>query len=214
MTPAPAPRQHVWLLLGSTAAIVALTALATLIGAYPWPRPDRAMTSFWQVADVPAALWGLLLAAALVCVAAAVALIARGPVLGAHRPLVVAWVGLLVVAAAALVWHSLYTAALSATSYGALIPIFGWLFTFVPALLAAALFGRRNRWVRWVASLGTGVVTVPLFHLSWVLLIPLDRPPEALLYSLDLTVTLGVIPLVIGVLLAGAVAERPAERVT
>src|SRR4051794_37004404 len=65
-----------------------------------------------------------------------------------------------------------------------------------PAVLAGCLFTRRGPEVRQLAGLGTGVVTVPLFTLSWALLIP---PAGSVLAgvagTLWLTGLLGVVPL-------------------
>jgi hypothetical protein len=71
-------------------------------------------------------------------------------------------VALVVLAVAALVWNAVYAAALSTIDFGAPVPIFHWLFTFAPAVLADVLFSRRGRRARWPAALGTGVVTVPV----------------------------------------------------
>jgi hypothetical protein len=198
------PQRLPHLLLGLSGAIVVLTGFVTVVGAFPWPRPRRVMTSFWQVSDVPGALWALVLGTAAVCVVAAAVLTIRGVGLEPREPAVLAWLALLLLAAAALVWSALYAAALSATFYGAIIPIFHWLFTFVPAMVAGGFFGRRARRMRLATALGTGVVTVPLFHLFSVLLVRPGRPVEAVLSSMPLTAFLAVVPLVIGILLAGA----------
>ena len=207
-----ASSKRAWPWARPAAAIVTLTVLVTLVAAYPWPRPERAMTSIWQVSDVPVALWGLLVGTAAVCVLSAVVLGPRGAGVRPGDPAVVAWKVLLLLAAAALVWNALYAAALSATSYGGLMPIFHWSFTLVPALLAGGLFGSRERATRWAAAFGTGVVTVPMFHLFSVLLIPPDRPLEARLSAFSLTAALAVVPFVIGTALVVAPRGRPTGR--
>src|SRR3712207_9217097 len=93
-----------------------------------------------------------------VCLVVATALTLRAADLRGREPLALAWAALVLPAAAALVWNVLYSAALS-TEAGPIIPIFHWLFTFVPALLAGWLLTGRTRGDRWAAALGTGVVT-------------------------------------------------------
>lgn len=212
MTQAPASLQRAWTWVRPAVAIVVLTVMVTVMAAFPWPRPERAMTSFWQVSDVPPALWALLLGTAVVCMSCAVILGPRDAGVRPRDAAVVAWKGLLLLATGALVWNALYAAALSVTFHGGLIPIFHWLFTFVPAVLAGGLFGSRGRATRWAAALGTGVVTVPMFHLFSVLLVPPDRPLEARLSSFSLTAALAVIPFLVGVALVAAPRARPPGR--
>lgn len=163
-------------------ATLALTLLVTGVGLLPWPRPALSHTSVWMVSDVPGPLWALVLG-------------------------LLGWAALMLVTSGALVWNALYAAALSTTSFGPIIPIFHSLFSFGPAVLAGGLFTRRGRRARLAAALGTGVVTVPLFQLFAILLIPRD-PVLTLLGSLTLTSVLAVAPFVGAVAIAGAMGDR------
>jgi hypothetical protein len=187
--------------------MVVLTLLVTGAGLLPWPRPALSQTTAWMVSDVPGPLWALVLGLAVLCIVVASTVTAR--VLGTDRRdgAFLAWSALVLVTAAALVWNALYAAALSTTSFGAVIPIFHWLFTFAPAVLAGGLFTRRGRRARMAAALGTGVVTVPLFHLFAMLLLPGSAAPT-LPGSLTLTAPLAVAPFVGAVALAGAMGDR------
>jgi hypothetical protein len=203
--PTPLPRAPI-------VAAGVLTASVSTVGLLPWPRPFLAGTteSGWNVSGVPEAMSVLVLGTAMVCVAVGAVLTFRLTGLRPWQPTALGWLLLAVLAAGALVWNALYSAALSVMDFGAVIPIFHWLFTFVPAFLAAALFIRRGRQVRWAAALGTGVVTLPLFHLGSLLLVA-DDPGAALLSSVRMTAVLAVAPLVGAVGIAGAMGgdERP-----
>jgi hypothetical protein len=192
--------------LAPVAAIVALIVVVSVAGLVVWPVPALSDTSAWMISDVPAVLWALLIGTTVLCMAVAVAVTGRTVALDRRDPVTLAWLALLLLSAAALVWNALYAAALSGTSFGAIIPIFHWLFTFLPAVLAGALFTRRGRAACWAAALGTGVVTVPLFQLFAVLLLP-GQGFMTLLGSLTLTVPLAVLPLVGAVAIAGAFGD-------
>jgi hypothetical protein len=194
-------------------ATAVLTALVTVLGLLPWPRPYLVGTteSSWAIAGVRPAMWGLVIGVAMICVVTGVVVTSRLTGLRAWFPLGVAWLALVLMTAAALVWNALHSAALSAMEFGAIIPIFHWLFTFAPAVLAGALFLRRGRQARYVAAMGTGVVTVPLFHLG-ALLLTRDAPVEAFVGSLPMTGLLAVAPLVGAVALAGALGGRRHSR--
>jgi hypothetical protein len=188
-------------------ATLALTLLVTGLGLLPWPRPVLSHTSVWMVSDVPGALWALVLGLTAVCAGTAAVLTVRAVGTQHREPALLGWAALMLVTSGALVWNALYAAALSTTSFGAIIPIFHWLFTFGPAVLAGGLFTRRGRRARLAAALGTGVVTVPLFQLFAVLLLPGD-PVLTLLGSLTLTAVLAVAPFVGAVAIAGALGDR------
>ena len=177
------------------AAGVVLTCATTVLGALvAWPSPART-TSVWQVADVPASTAGLVAGAAVLCLVVAAALVRPGSLPG--RTAGVTWSLLALASAGALAWNALYCAALSAGAFGAVIPVFHWLFTFVPALvvgLATRAAGPRGQ-LR--ATLGTAVVTLPLFALGWALLSP--DALDAVLGTLWTTAVLGVVPLVVAV---------------
>jgi hypothetical protein len=180
-----------------------LTVALTLLGTLAWPRPTWSVQA-WRTFSAPPALWALLIASAVVCVLVAAVLTRRALGAAARGWPLAAWTVLLVVAALALVWNAMYAAALSTIEYGAVIPVFHWLFTFVPAVLAGALFGRRGRQACLVAAIGTGVVTLPLFALGWALLVPAGLTIGAVLAVVWSTAILGVAPLVGGVALATA----------
>ena len=188
-------------------AIVVLTLLVGASGLVDWPKPELSTTSPWLVAEVPAALWALVLGTAVICITVAAWVTATAAGLRLGDRLLLSWLALVLVSAAALVWNALYAAALSSAGSGAIIPIFHWLFTLVPAVLAGALFTHRGREERWAAALGTGVVTLPLFHLFAVLVVGGD-PWLTIVGSLTLTGPLGVAPLIGGVALAGVMGER------
>lgn len=196
-------------------AAVALGLVVPLLGLLPWPRPVWSPNFRWLVTDVPAPLWALILGTTAVCVVTAIVLTVRAADLRVRDLVTWGWIALVLLAAAALVWNAVYAAALSTIEFGSPIPIFHWLFTFAPAVLAGWLFAQRGREARWVAALGTGVVTVPLFGLGWALLF---LHPEPLLAAIagtaQLTVTLGVAPLIGGVALAGVVGQEPAQRMS
>lgn len=186
-------------------ATVVLSLVATMLGLLPWPQPVWVPASTWLMIDVPGLLWAFVLSITLTCLGTAVVLLRRETGLRLRDPVFLAWLGLVMVAAAALVWNALYAAALSNRVFGAIIPIFHWLFTLTPAVLAGVLFNRRGRRARWAAALGTGVVTLPLFALSWALLSGPDGVSLPVIASLlQNTGILGVAPLVAGVALAGA----------
>jgi hypothetical protein len=188
-------------------ATLALTLLVTGLGLLPWPRPVLSHTSVWMVSDVPGALWALVLGLTAVCAGTAAVVTVRAVGTQHRERALLGWAALMLVTSGALVWNALYAAALSTTSFGAIIPIFHWLFTLVPAVLAGALFTHRGREARWAAALGTGVVTLPLFHLFAVLVLGGD-PWLTTVGSLTLTGPLGVAPLIGGVALAGVMGER------
>ncbi|SET10945.1 hypothetical protein SAMN04488546_1468 [Geodermatophilus poikilotrophus] len=187
------------------AATVVLGLLAIMVGLLPWPQPLLVPGTTWLVDDVPGPLWVLVLSTAPLCLGTAVVLLRRETGLSARSPVFWAWLAVVVVAAAALVWNALYASALSDRVFGAIIPIFHWLFTFTPAVLAGLLFGGRGRRAGWAAGLGTGVVTLPLFALSWALLAgPEEFSLAGIAGLLSITGILGVAPLFAGVALAGA----------
>jgi hypothetical protein len=193
-------------------AIAVLGLSAAILGLLPWPRPVWSQTSPWLVADMPGWLWGFLLVGALVCIGTAVVITRQQGYLSPRDVLTWAWLGLACVAAAALLWDALYAAALSTIDFGAPIPIFHWLFTFVPALLAGSLFRSRGRQARWTAALGTGVVTVPLFAVSWSLLSP-GLSLAGISSTLSATAILGVAPLAAGVAASGGMSGGSASGV-
>jgi hypothetical protein len=181
----------------------ALAVLAAVVGLLSWPPPVRTLSG-WQIAEVPGSLWLLLVVTTVACLAVAAVMTVRATGVGATDPLAWAWGALVLLAAATLVWNALYSAALSATESGPIIPIFHWLFTFAPALVAGWFFSHRGRGARWAAALGTGVVTVPLLAVSWALLDSSGLSLTGVLRALYNTAVFGIVPLAGAVALVGA----------
>jgi hypothetical protein len=181
---------------GIAVAAAVLTVAATGVGTLvEWPSPVRT-TAGWQVADVPAATVGLVLCAAVLCLGVAGVLARPRSLPGRLVP--VTWWLLALASAFALAWNALYSAALADQVGGAVIPVFHWLFTFVPALVVG--LGTRSAGARTQlrATLGTAVVTLPLFALGWALLAS-PGGAVAFLGALYDTAVLGVVPLVVAV---------------
>ena len=145
-------------------AVAALTVCACLAGARGWPLP-RASGAGWQLTGVAPGLLALVTGTALVCAAAAAALV-RPATLGGV-PTVVTWWAVLLGSAVAGVWYDLTLAALARDADGAFIPVLDWLLPVAPAVLAALLVRRRGRATRLRAVLGTAVLTVPVLGLGW-----------------------------------------------
>jgi hypothetical protein len=116
---------------------------------------------------------------------------------------------LVVAAAAALGWHAVYLAALSGQG-DPVIPVFDWLFAFVPALVAGLVTRRHGRVPWWHAVLGTAAVTLPMTGLSWSLddgTAGVVEPLGAGLYS---AAVFGLVPLLVAMALTRAGGARPA----
>ncbi|MET0765621.1 MAG: hypothetical protein ABWY29_12205 [Blastococcus sp.] len=188
------PRSELMLTL---AVIAVLTVAATMLGLHEWAQPERVFGG-WQVAEVPATLAAMLAGSTVVCLVAATALTVRTPRLRLGEPAGLAWLGIVVAAAAALVVNALVLAADASDESGPVIPVLHWLFTLVPALLAGAAAAPRGAAVAGKAALGTGVVTVPLFALGWALLASRQTFPDDVLGVLWTTVVLGAGPLALG----------------
>ena len=94
-------------------------------------------------------------------------------------------------------WTDLFLAALS-TDDGPVIPVFDWLYTAVPALIVGLATRSAGGRAQLRATLGTAVVTLPLFALGWALL-DSSGGVVAFLGALYSTAFLGVVPLVIAV---------------
>ncbi|MGY1634871.1 hypothetical protein ACI784_24480 [Geodermatophilus sp. SYSU D01186] len=189
--------------VGGVAAV--LTVAAAVVGALPWPSPERTRSG-WQVADVPPSLWGLVVGAALLCLVAAGLLVRPRSLPGRLAP-VTFWLVCLA-SVFALGWDALYAAALSDGTSGAVIPVFHWLFTSVPAFVVGLAVRDAGPRTQLRATLGTAVVTLPLFTLGWALLAPpwaSDTARDALLT----TAVLGVVPLSLAVALTRAGVRRP-----
>jgi hypothetical protein len=165
--PPPVSRLTGRQLVRSFGAIAVLTLAASVVGSLDWPLPERVYGG-WQVGAVPGALTALLAISTGVCVVVAALTVhdARVP-LGSPAGLV--WLGIVLAAAAALVFNALVLAADADENVGALIPIFHWAFTLVPGLLAGVALSRRGGAATTAAALGTGVVTLPLFALGFAL---------------------------------------------
>ena len=134
----------------------------------------------------------------------------------ARDPSMWAWAALVLLAGAALVWNALYAAALSAqpTGPGPVIPIFDWLLTFLPALVAGRLFTRRPRSQRRTGALGTGIVTVRLLALSWALVDSSEDFFVGVAGAAWDTAVFGIAPLAGGIALAGVLGGSGSARST
>jgi hypothetical protein len=152
----------------------------------------------WQVAAVPPTLTALLAVSTLVCLVVTTVLTLRSARLRLSEPVGLAWLLIVLAAAAALIFNALVFAADASYESGPVIPVLHWVFTLVPALLAGAVTARRGTATATAAALGTGVVTMPLFALGWALLWSRDpfTTPLAPLWN---TLVLGGVPLVIAV---------------
>lgn len=183
-------------------AAVALAVGACLLGSLGWARPERT-TSGWQVAAVPASLLAVVVATGLVCLAVAVVLV-RPSSLGL-RPATGAWWAMALLSVGAQVWNDLYVAALGDDG-GAVIPVFDWLFTFVPALVVGVVTRRQGRRTQLRATLGTGVVALPLLGLGWALYGAFGGVAAGLGGGLYAAAVFGLVPFVLAVLLTRAPA--------
>lgn len=174
-------------LLGGAA--VALTALAALVGTVRWPAPTRT-SSGWQVADVAPSLFAAVFGTGVVCLLVAAVLI-RPRTLGSSLVAATWWV-LAVAAVLAQAWNDLYFAALADT--GGIIPVFIWVFTFVPTLAVGLVARRSGPAVHVRATLGVAVVTLPMLALGWALAAQSERLWHALAGGLYTAAVFGVLP--------------------
>lgn len=202
----PAPvRAHVpWTTLAAT---VVLTVVAALIGQRDWAVPERVLRD-WQVADVPPSLTALVLGVTAVCLLVGAWTTLRDAALRPRDLAFLAWLVVSLLAAAALIWNALVMAADAEFETGAIIPVFHWMFTFVPALLVGLAARSRGRARAFAAALGTGVVTLPLFGLGWSLLASREPAAAGFGNSLWATVIFGVVPLGIAAVIAQSSAAN------
>jgi hypothetical protein len=195
--PAARPRLP-WTTLLATAV---LTVAAILLGQRNWALPQRARGGF-EVAAVPSSLTALVLGLTATCLLVGAAVTLRDATLRPRHRAFLVWPAVSLLAAAALIWNALVMAADSEFETGAIIPVFHWAFTFVPALLTG-LAARGLGPARAVAAaLGSGVVTLPLFGLGWSLLNSRESPGTGIGNSLWTTAVLGAVPLVIAAAIA------------
>ena len=190
--------------LGGAALVLAL--LLAVLGALGWPAPERS-ASGWQVADVPASLLVLVIAAGVVCLVIA-AVLTRPWQLPA--PVAVLWWSFGLTAVFAHGWNDLYLAALADPDGGALIPVFAGFFTFIPAVVVGGAAGRAGRPVQLRAGLGTAVVGVPLMALGWSLYGAPEGVGSAVLNSLGSTAFFGVAPVAVALALATRLGPQTA----
>jgi hypothetical protein len=185
-----------------------LTLAAVVVGQRDWAVPRRVLGG-WQVAAVPGSLTVLLLSGTALCLVVGAWAVRWDAGLRPGDLPFLAWAAVSLLAAAALIWNALVMAANAAFETGAIIPVFHWMFTFVPALLAGlvarGLGAERAR----AAALGTAVVTLPLFGLGWALFASRESAGPAIGDSLWTTVIFGVVPLGIAVAIAGSSARGP-----
>ena len=190
-------------------ATAVLTVGAILAGQRDWAVPERVLRD-WQVAAVPSSLTALVLGLTATCLLVGAAVTLRDAALRPRDPVFPVWLAVSLLAAAALVWNALVLAADAEFETGALIPVFHWAFTFVPALLTGFAARGLGAGRAVAAALGTGVVTLPLFGLGWSLLGSREGVWTGIGNSLWTTAILGVVPLVI----AAAIARSSATTAT
>ena len=181
-------------LLAGTA--VGLTALASLLGTQRWPTPTRT-TSGWQVADVAPSLLAVVVGSGLVCLAVAAVLVT--PRTLGSRLAAATWWGMAVASVLAQVWNDLYFAALAGG--GPIIPVFNWLFAFVPAMVVGLVTRRHGTAAHLRATIGTAVVTLPMLGLGWALATQQESALAALAGGLYTTAFFGVLPLLVAVVI-------------
>ena len=188
-----------------------LTVAAILLGQRDWAVPQRILRD-WQVAAVPSSLTALVLGSTATCLLVGAAVTLRDAALRPRDPVFLVWLAVSLLAAAALIWNALVMAADAEFETGAVIPIFHWAFTFVPALLTG--FAARGLGVERAvaAALGTGVVTLPLFGLGWSLLSSRESLAAGIGNSLWTTAVLGAVPLMVAAAIARSSALTTAWK--
>jgi hypothetical protein len=134
-----------------------------------------------------------------VCLLVATALVVRDARVRLGSPAGLTWLGIVLAAAAALVFNALVLAADADETVGAIIPIFHWAFTLVPGLLAGAALVRHGAAAAAAGALGSGVVTTPLFALGFALFWSREPLGDAVASTLWITAILGGIPLLVAV---------------
>lgn len=192
-------------------ATAVLTVAAILLGQRDWAVPERVLRD-WQVAAVPSSMTALVLGVAATCLLVGAAVTLRGAALRPRDRAFLVWLVVCLLAAAALIWNALVMAADAEFETGAIIPIFHWAFTFVPALLVGIVARGLGPARAVAAALGTGVVTLPLFGLGWSLLSSRESPAAGIGNSLWTTVILGAVPLVIAAAISRSNAQSAAWK--
>jgi hypothetical protein len=195
-----------------------LGVVSVAMGLLPWPRPAWSTSGTGIAATTPIPLWLAVGGTTAVSLIVATRLTGAAAPLRLREPAGLLWLTITVLAAGALVANAIYFAALSTIDFGVPIPIFHWLFTALPAVSAGVVTLRRGRQARLAAAVGTGVVTVPLFALSWALLLnPAAHAGSmgaallpSILGTLQLTAVLGVGPLAAAAALAAALNQEAA----
>jgi hypothetical protein len=198
-----------FLAIGVTAA---LTVAAIVVGQRDWAVPERVLRG-WQVTDVPSSLTLLLILTAAMCVLLGAGTTLRDGRLRPRDPVFLAWLLLVLIGAAALVWNALVMAADAEFVVGALIPVFHWLFTFAPALLAGLAARRREARTILATALGTGAVTVPLLGLGFSLFGSREDIATGTGQALWNTLILGVAPLALAAVFARNAGRRREQLV-
>lgn len=191
--------------------IAVLTVGAVLLGQRDWAVPERVLRG-WQVADVPSSLTVLLVAVTAVCLGAGAWAVRHDARLSPRDPAFAGWAVVSLLAAAALVWNALVMAADAEFETGALIPVFHWMFTFVPALLAGLAARARGADRAVAAALGTGVVTVPLLALGWSLIASRESLSAGIGNGLWSTAVFGIAPLAIAAAISSSSAQSAAWK--
>jgi hypothetical protein len=187
--------------------VVVLGLAGAALGAVPGPRPRWTGAGGWLVDSVPGSLWALTLGTTGACAVGGLLLVRRAARLRWTDPALAGWLLVVLTAGAALLWRSLYDAALSTIEFGALIPVLDRAYTLVPAVLAGVVGVRRGRDARIALALGTGLVTLPAFALGTALVFA-GGGPGAALAALPMVAVLGLGPLVGGTAIAATTGRR------
>ena len=185
-------------------AATALTVAACAVGALGRPRPDPGHGS--GTAGVPASLLALLLVASAVCLLAG-AVLTRPASLGT-RTAVATWWLLVVLSLAGSAQQTVWLTSLDLWEEA--IPVFGWIYTALPAALVGLATARAGRSTHRRATLGTAVVTVPPVGLAWAVAAGADGFGSGLATGLWTAALLGAVPLAIAVVLTGRRVPRGA----
>lgn len=188
----------IWVVI-TMATVSVCTVCGYLTGFLPVGSPVR-VASVFQVTQVPGRLWLLLVLWTVILLTLA-QLCTKNLIVTDHRRVLHAWTVLQIVLVIVLVFNALVLAAEGAADSGAPIPIFHWLFTFIPTVLAALVTRRRGNYQGTRAAFASGILSVPFFALSWTLYLS-GVKEEFSLEVVRLVLELGVLPYVIGVALA------------
>ncbi|CCH90143.1 membrane protein of unknown function [Modestobacter italicus] len=197
--PARSRPGRLWPTVGACTLLTVGAVLAgTAVSAGRRPAPEDSLVP----GPLPAEVLWLLLAVTVVGVVVAVLATGWSVPLAWRSRAGVAWLVVLVLGAVAGVIDAAGVAINAPLASGPPIPVFHWLFTFLPAVFGAVVSRAPSGRGRCAAALGTGVVTLPLLAMTWALS-GVGPAPDRLADVVWLTVPLGVVPLAIAALMAG-----------